>query len=129
MLMDSVYFNDFIKPESSSDGLMQGTIPGSDRSFLYENGLIDDPYFGRNLDRTRWVENHAWAFRKRFTLPEKWRKSLPEAAVPESLPGTGTATPVSAYCANSNKPMSNRSSGHCSTPVILNVSNAAVIPA
>lgn len=74
MLMESVHFTDFVKPGSSSEGLMTGTIPGSDRSFLMENDLIEDPYFGRNLDRTRWVEEHAWAFRKRFTLPAEWKK-------------------------------------------------------
>ena len=71
-LMDSVYFADFARPEYDGAGCLRGTIPGCDRTFLEENGLIDDPYFGRNLDRTRWAEEHAWAFRKKFLLPESW---------------------------------------------------------
>lgn len=53
--------------------VMKGKIPGTDRSFLKENGqCTDDPYFGRNLEFTRFSENYSWAFRKKFTLPESW---------------------------------------------------------
>ena len=71
-LMDSVYFSDFVRLDYDGAGCLRGTIPGCDRTFLEENGLSDDPYFGRNLDRTRWAEEHAWAFRKKFFLPESW---------------------------------------------------------
>ena len=74
MLMECVSLSDFIRPDAAPGDRLRGTIPGCDRTFLLENGLCDDPYFGRNLDRTRWAEHHAWAFRKRFVLPESWRR-------------------------------------------------------
>ena len=54
--------------------VMKGHIPGCDRSFLKENGQCTaDPYFGRNLEFTRFSENYSWAFRKFFTVPENWK--------------------------------------------------------
>lgn len=54
--------------------VMQGTVPGSDRTFLKENGQAEfDPFFGRNLEFSRFSENYSWAFRKFFTLPENWK--------------------------------------------------------
>ena len=73
-LMDSVFTSDFIKPDYDGAGCLTGTIPGCDRTFLEENGLSEDTYFARNLEKTRWVENHAWAFRKKFFLPESWKE-------------------------------------------------------
>ena len=54
-------------------GAMTGTIPGCDRTFLLENGLCDDPFFARNLEHTSYAEKYSWAFRKRFTIPARWR--------------------------------------------------------
>jgi beta-mannosidase len=53
---------------------LQCTIPGCARSALLENGEIDDPYFGRNVDRSRWVEEYAWWFRREFSIPAGWQE-------------------------------------------------------
>ncbi len=49
------------------------TVPGCARSALLENGEIEDPYFGRNVDRSRWVEEYAWWFRREFEIPKEWK--------------------------------------------------------
>ena len=74
MLMDSarsagVFSND--KPED----MMPATIPGCDRTILMENGEIDDPYYGRNAERSTWSEDAEWCFRKDFVLPAEWAKN------------------------------------------------------
>ena len=74
MLMDSTRSSGFLRSDRAPEGAFRATVPGCDRSILLENGEIDDPYFGRNMERSRWSEQAEWAFRKEFTLPEEWRK-------------------------------------------------------
>jgi len=73
MLMDSTRSSGFLRSDRAPEGALRATVPGCDRSVLLENGEIDDPYFGRNMERSRWSEQAEWAFRKEFTLPEAWR--------------------------------------------------------
>ncbi len=73
MFMDTTRSAGFIRANVDVQDFMPATVPGCDRSILLENGEIDDPYFGRNADRSRWPEEFEWAFRKEFTLPEEWK--------------------------------------------------------
>ncbi len=73
MFMDTARSARFILAEEDPQGYLPATIPGCDRSILLENGEIDDPYYGRNADRSRWPEQYEWAYRKEFTLPEEWK--------------------------------------------------------
>ena len=50
----------------------RGTVPGDDRTMLLENGVISDPYFGRNLEHSSWSSKRSWGFRKRFVVPAEW---------------------------------------------------------
>ena len=52
---------------------MKGHVPGCDRSFLLENGLCEDPYYGRNLEHTGYCEQYSWAFRRTFSIPVEWK--------------------------------------------------------
>ena len=52
---------------------MKGHVPGCDRTFLLENGLCEDPYYGRNLEHTGYCERYSWAFRKTFSIPKEWK--------------------------------------------------------
>ena len=72
MLLDDAQHSGFLFGEDDPSAL-HGTIPGCDRSFLMANGLMDDPYYARNLWHSSWAEDAAWAFRKRFVVPESWR--------------------------------------------------------
>ena len=69
MLMDTIGSSGFYNAENKPLGAYKATIPGCDRSILLENGEIDDPFFGRNAERSRWSESSAWAFRKDFVIP------------------------------------------------------------
>ena len=73
MFMDTARTAGFIRAGQDQPGAMKATVPGCDRSVLLENGEIDDPYYARNVDRSRWSEKAEWAFRKEFTLPEEWK--------------------------------------------------------
>ena len=53
--------------------LMKASVPGCDRTVLLENGMIPDPFYGRNLEMSSWSEKRAWAFRKIFRIPEHLR--------------------------------------------------------
>lgn len=70
MALDSAYSAGFLS-FSNKTLPYKATIPGCDRSVMLENGEIDDPYYGRNMDRQRWMEQYCWCFRKTFTLPEE----------------------------------------------------------
>jgi beta-mannosidase len=77
-LQDNLYLEcaertNFIKRKANVPGLLKGTIPGCERTFLLENKKIEDPYYARNLDLTTWVEDKAWAFRKYFSVPKEWK--------------------------------------------------------
>ncbi len=73
MLMDNGTSSGFVTPDAEYAGAMRGTVPGCERTVLWENGRINDPYMGRNLDSTRWVEDYCWGFRKRFRLNGNWK--------------------------------------------------------
>ena len=72
MLLDSPISSGFILGKECP-GTLTGHVPGCDRSFLMENGLIPDPYFGRNLEQSAWSERASWAFRKTFTVANSWK--------------------------------------------------------
>ncbi len=72
MWLDSAESAGFLRGEDDGTAL-RGTVPGCDRTFLLENGLMAEPYYGRNLEQSAWAEKASWAFRKRFTIPAEWR--------------------------------------------------------
>ena len=72
MLRNSAISSGFVIG-ADAPGAMKGTIPGTDRTFLIENGECEDPYYARNLEKTEYSEKYSWAFRKRFTAPTEWK--------------------------------------------------------
>ena len=74
MLLDNASGAGFADPDANAPASYRATVPGCDRSVLLENGVISDPYYGRNMDHSRWSEKAAWAFRKSFVLPENIRE-------------------------------------------------------
>lgn len=73
MLMDSARSSGFLNRTRRPGGALRASVPGCDRTVLLENGEIDDPYYGRNMERSRWSEAKEWAFRKDFSLPAEWK--------------------------------------------------------
>ena len=73
MLLDNASGSGFISIDGGYDASFKATVPGCDRSVLLANGVIADPFFNRNMDHSRWSEKAAWAFRKRFVLPDEMK--------------------------------------------------------
>ncbi|HDI75458.1 MAG TPA: glycoside hydrolase family 2 protein, partial [Thermoprotei archaeon] len=46
-------------------------VPGDVHTYLLEHRLIEDPFFERNAEKCRWVEEVDWWFRKEFYVPEE----------------------------------------------------------
>lgn len=46
-------------------------VPGDVYTDLWTAGRIEDPYFGRNLERARWVMDREWWYTKQFDLPKE----------------------------------------------------------
>ncbi|MGZ9583636.1 beta-mannosidase [Paenibacillus marinisediminis] len=46
---------------------MTTKVPGDVHSTLIERGIIDDPFFGHNDQKCRWVEEKVWWYRTTFT--------------------------------------------------------------
>ena len=51
----------------------QGCVPGDVYTDLQRAGEIDDPYFGRNFGRAKWVQELEWWYVTKFETPEAMR--------------------------------------------------------
>ena len=60
-----VFLSDFF-PE----GWLEAQVPGDIRIALKKQGLIDGNYFGKNLDKERWIDNLDWLYLCQFPFPE-----------------------------------------------------------
>lgn len=49
---------------------MGAEVPGDVHTTLIHHGLIDDPFYGHNDQKCRWVEDRVWWYRTVFTLDE-----------------------------------------------------------
>ncbi len=46
-------------------------VPGDVYTDLYNAGEIDDPIFGRNMGRAKWVQDYEWWYTYSFNVPEQ----------------------------------------------------------
>lgn len=51
---------------------LPAVVPGDVRDGLIAAGRMSDPYFDRNSDQCRWVENFEWWFRRKVFVPAQW---------------------------------------------------------
>jgi beta-mannosidase len=49
------------------------SIPGDVHTDLWKAGVIDDPHYGRNSLKMKWVARNEWWYVKRFNIPEEMR--------------------------------------------------------
>jgi beta-mannosidase len=49
------------------------TVPGDVYTDLWRAGEIDDPHYGRNGMRAKWVMEKEWWYRTQFGVPEAWK--------------------------------------------------------
>ena len=52
---------------------MKATVPGDVYTDLMNAGAIEDPYVGRNVEKVGWVKEYEFWYRKRFSVPERWK--------------------------------------------------------
>lgn len=45
-------------------------VPGTVHTALLEAGKIDDPYYGCNGPKQKWIDKQRWIYKKSFTVPE-----------------------------------------------------------
>jgi len=55
-------------PDLNSFSWMPAKVPGNVHLDLLANGKIPDPYYGRQILNSRWVEGKEWWYRKEFAL-------------------------------------------------------------
>ncbi|MDY0289136.1 MAG: glycoside hydrolase family 2 TIM barrel-domain containing protein [Sphaerochaeta sp.] len=46
------------------------TVPGDVYTDLYHAGELDDPHFGRNMGKAKWVGDYEWWYTHAFAVPE-----------------------------------------------------------
>ncbi|MGC6455247.1 MAG: beta-mannosidase [Coraliomargaritaceae bacterium] len=49
----------------------RGSVPGDVYTDLHRAGEIDDPYFGRNFNRAKWVQELEWWYITKFDTPDE----------------------------------------------------------
>ncbi len=47
-------------------------VPGTVQTALLEAGVIEDPYYGYNGPKQRWIDRQRWIYRRTFVLPPDW---------------------------------------------------------
>lgn len=48
-----------------------GVVPGDVYTDLHRANEIDDPYFGRNMHKAKWVADYEWWYSRRFEVPKE----------------------------------------------------------
>jgi len=57
---------------------LECNVPGDVHTYLLEKGLIEDPFFEKNAEKCRWVEEVDWWFKKVFYVSEDLKASRVE---------------------------------------------------
>ena len=55
---------------SSDTSWYKAIVPGDLVSDLYNNNLINDPYFRSNADSIKWIEQENWEYQTTFDMPQ-----------------------------------------------------------
>ncbi len=66
-------FHSFFPSIRSTRNWITAKVPGDVYTQLWRNGAIDDPYYGRNIEKTKWLIEYEWWYETTFRVPEKWK--------------------------------------------------------
>ena len=70
-----MYLTDFrltsTGPEAGESEWIAASVPGGVHESLLAAGRIEHPYFGRNAETLRWVEEATWWYRTEFATPDR----------------------------------------------------------
>ncbi|KPJ62722.1 hypothetical protein AMK68_04585, partial [candidate division KD3-62 bacterium DG_56] len=61
---------DWSAPEATMSDVVAARVPGDVHADLMRAGVIEDPYFGDNQERSRWVTEKDWWYRREFSVPK-----------------------------------------------------------
>lgn len=59
--------------QAGSETWYKAEVPGCVHTDLLENGLIEDPFYGRNEKSLQWIGEKDWEYRKIFRIEDKER--------------------------------------------------------
>ena len=77
--MQSVSLNGEWEFKSESDKKwMKAKVPGDVHLDLLENKVIEDPLYGNNAEKCKWMEEKTWIYRKNFFVPQGFKKDRVE---------------------------------------------------
>lgn len=62
-----------MRPDFFPDDWMDTFVPEDVRTALRRNGYIDGHYYGKDLDKERWIDEKDWVYYRSFTVDESWR--------------------------------------------------------
>jgi beta-mannosidase len=61
----------YVGPKLEGRRLLPAAVPAPIHQVLMDNGLLEDPNFGLNSLKARWVEEQFWIYRHTFAAPEE----------------------------------------------------------
>lgn len=101
------------------------TVPGSVHTDLLRAGIIPDYQDGLNAERTEWVNNREWMYRRTVTVPAEWEDA--QAGETREAPATGDTTADEASATRGETAVGGASaSGGGATGVGVSASGAGV---
>ena len=60
--------SDWYFRQANKGAWLPAEVPGTVHTDLLHNGKIDDPYFGTNSEKQRWIENEDWEYKLSFEV-------------------------------------------------------------
>ena len=57
---------------------MKAKVPGDVHLDLLENKVIEDPLYGDNAEKCKWIEEETWIYKKNFFIPKRFKKDRVE---------------------------------------------------
>jgi beta-mannosidase len=57
---------------AKTDKWYDAKVPGNIHTDLFNNQLIDNPFFCTNADSLTWISNETWKYRKKFDIPTEF---------------------------------------------------------
>lgn len=70
---ETFQIQDVMRPDFFPDSWIDTRVPEDVRTALRRYGYIDGHYYGKDLDKERWIDEKDWVYYRSFTVDESWR--------------------------------------------------------
>lgn len=74
-LSNSTISNNWQFKNSDSTKWHKASVPGNIHSDLFNNNLIQNPYYGNNEQKLQWISKCNWEYKTSFDVPKEMRKN------------------------------------------------------